>query len=127
MLTKFVVLVFYFICNFIIYMYKSIKCVNKLFLKYCLYSDKAIQIIFCCCHKILHELLQILFCKILMFLLQVGKFRTKEDRADAELRQLLGSDISDVESIHGTLPWRRQKKDGKLYQIFFLDFFFFLF
>ncbi|OAD55124.1 FH1/FH2 domain-containing protein 3 [Eufriesea mexicana] len=44
---------------------------------------------------------------------EVGKFRTKEDRADAELRQLLGSDISDVESIHGTLPWRRQRKDGR--------------
>jgi len=43
--------------------------------------------------------------------LQVGKFRTKEDRADAELRQLLGSDLSDAESIHGTLPWRRQRKD----------------
>nr|CAD7595741.1 unnamed protein product [Timema genevievae] len=42
---------------------------------------------------------------------KVGKFRTKEDRADAELRQLLGSDISDVESIHGSLPWRRQRKD----------------
>lgn len=47
-----------------------------------------------------------------MFSPKVGKFRTKEDRADAELRQLLGSDISDVESIHGTLPWRRQRKDG---------------
>lgn len=45
-------------------------------------------------------------------LFQVGKFRTKEDRADAELRQLLGSDISDVESLHGTLPWRRQRKEG---------------
>ncbi|XP_070167509.1 FH1/FH2 domain-containing protein 3 isoform X1 [Polyergus mexicanus] len=45
---------------------------------------------------------------------EVGKFRTKEDRADAELRQLLGSDISDVESIHGTLPWRRQRKDGRI-------------
>ncbi|KAH0539557.1 hypothetical protein KQX54_005570 [Cotesia glomerata] len=44
---------------------------------------------------------------------EVGKFRTKEDRADAELRQLLGSDISDVESIHGTLPWRRQRKEGR--------------
>ncbi|KAJ9592736.1 hypothetical protein L9F63_015616, partial [Diploptera punctata] len=42
---------------------------------------------------------------------EVGKFRTKEDRADAELRQLLGSDISEAESIHGTLPWRRQRKD----------------
>lgn len=54
-------------------------------------------------------------------LTQVGKFRTKEDRADAELRQLLGSDISDVESIHGTLPWRRQRKDGEFsHQIFSL-------
>ncbi|XP_044020038.1 uncharacterized protein LOC122860330 isoform X4 [Aphidius gifuensis] len=44
---------------------------------------------------------------------KVGKFRTKEDRADAELRQLLGSDISDVESKHGTLTWRRQRKDGR--------------
>ncbi|XP_051169874.1 uncharacterized protein LOC127287142 isoform X1 [Leptopilina boulardi] len=44
---------------------------------------------------------------------EVGKFRTKEDRADAELRQLLGSDISDVESLHGTLPWRRQRKEGR--------------
>jgi hypothetical protein len=26
-------------------------------------------------------------------------YRTKEDRADAELRQLLGSDISDTESM----------------------------
>lgn len=41
----------------------------------------------------------------------MGKFRTKEDRADAELRQLLGSDISDVESMQGTLPWRRTRKD----------------
>lgn len=44
-------------------------------------------------------------------MLQVVKFRTKEDRADAELRQLLGSDMSDAESIHGTLPWRRQRRD----------------
>ncbi|XP_074108266.1 formin homology 2 domain containing isoform X4 [Cotesia typhae] len=44
---------------------------------------------------------------------EASKFRTKEDRADAELRQLLGSDISDVESIHGTLPWRRQRKEGR--------------
>ncbi|XP_024946299.1 uncharacterized protein LOC107273227 isoform X3 [Cephus cinctus] len=47
------------------------------------------------------------------FLLKVGKFRTKEDRADAELRQLLGSEMSDVESIHGTLSWRRQRKEGR--------------
>ncbi|XP_060519633.1 FH1/FH2 domain-containing protein 3 isoform X2 [Cylas formicarius] len=42
----------------------------------------------------------------------VGKFRSKEDRADAELRQLLGSDISDVESLQGTLPWRHRRRDG---------------
>lgn len=42
---------------------------------------------------------------------EVGKFKSNEDRADAELRQLLGSDISDVESMQGTLPWRRQRKD----------------
>ncbi|XP_071446761.1 uncharacterized protein Fhos isoform X2 [Hetaerina americana] len=41
----------------------------------------------------------------------VGKFRTKEDRADAELRQLLGSDFSEADSFHGTLPWRRQRKE----------------
>lgn len=59
--------------------------------------------------------------RLLFYLLfQVGKFRTKEDRADAELRQLLGSDISDVESIHGTLPWRRQRKDGKLLRLFLI-------
>ncbi|XP_046735665.1 FH1/FH2 domain-containing protein 3 isoform X6 [Diprion similis] len=44
---------------------------------------------------------------------EVGKFRTKEDREDAELRQVLGCDISNVETIHGTLPWRRQRKEGR--------------
>ncbi|KAI4471690.1 formin y 2 domain containing isoform i [Holotrichia oblita] len=43
---------------------------------------------------------------------ETGKFRTKEDRADAELRQLLGSDISDVESMQGTLPWRRTRRES---------------
>ncbi|CAH1113145.1 unnamed protein product, partial [Psylliodes chrysocephalus] len=43
---------------------------------------------------------------------EVGKFRTKEDRADAELRQLLGSDMSDVESLQGTLPWRRTRRES---------------
>ncbi|XP_074035086.1 formin homology 2 domain containing isoform X2 [Leptinotarsa decemlineata] len=42
----------------------------------------------------------------------VGKFKSKEDRADAELRTLLGSDLSDVESLQGTLPWRRTRRDG---------------
>ncbi|KAK9886767.1 hypothetical protein WA026_018417 [Henosepilachna vigintioctopunctata] len=42
----------------------------------------------------------------------VGKFKTKEDRADAELRQLLGSDLSDVESFQGTLPLRRTRRDA---------------
>lgn len=49
---------------------------------------------------------------VFCFFFQIGKFRTKEDKADAELRQLLGSDISDVESMQGTLPWRRQRRDG---------------
>ncbi|XP_017772970.1 PREDICTED: FH1/FH2 domain-containing protein 3 isoform X2 [Nicrophorus vespilloides] len=43
---------------------------------------------------------------------ETAKFRTTEDRADAELRQLLGSDISDVESMQGTLTFRRTRKDG---------------
>lgn len=43
---------------------------------------------------------------------QTGKFRSKEDRADAELRQLLGSDISDVDSLQGTLPWRRTRRES---------------
>ncbi|CAH1187826.1 unnamed protein product [Phyllotreta striolata] len=43
---------------------------------------------------------------------EVGKFRSKEDRADAELRQLLGSDMSDVESLQGTLPWRRTRRES---------------
>ncbi|XP_052132777.1 FH1/FH2 domain-containing protein 3-like, partial [Frankliniella occidentalis] len=44
---------------------------------------------------------------------EVGKFQSKaEVRADSELRQILVSD-SDVESIHGTMPWgRRQRKDA---------------
>jgi len=42
---------------------------------------------------------------------ETGKFKTKEDRQDAELRQLLASDFSDVDSIQGTLTWRRTKKD----------------
>lgn len=57
------------------------------------------------------QLCSIIIGYFLCVMLQVGKFRTKEDRADAELRQLLGSDLSDAESIHGTLPWRRQRKD----------------
>ncbi|XP_046444572.1 uncharacterized protein LOC124194434 isoform X4 [Daphnia pulex] len=36
-------------------------------------------------------------------------YRTKEDRADAELRQLLGSDISDTESMR-TGTWGRSRK-----------------
>ncbi|XP_075229398.1 formin homology 2 domain containing isoform X2 [Lycorma delicatula] len=43
---------------------------------------------------------------------EVGKFRTQEDRADAELRQLLGNDHSNKDnSLTGSLPWRRTKKD----------------
>lgn len=40
-------------------------------------------------------------------------YRTKEDRADAELRQLLGSDISDTESMR-TGTWGRSRKSGNL-------------
>ncbi|XP_044734210.1 FH1/FH2 domain-containing protein 3 isoform X2 [Chrysoperla carnea] len=41
---------------------------------------------------------------------EVGKFSSKEERADAELRHVLGtSDISDIEG-GGTLPWRRRKE-----------------
>lgn len=43
---------------------------------------------------------------------ETPKFRSKEDKADAELRQLLGSDYSDMESLQGTLPLRRHKKDA---------------
>ncbi|KAF5302687.1 hypothetical protein FQA39_LY10183 [Lamprigera yunnana] len=42
---------------------------------------------------------------------EIGKFRTKEDRADAELRQLLGSDMSDAETLQGTFTWRRRSRD----------------
>ncbi|XP_071057371.1 FH1/FH2 domain-containing protein 3 isoform X1 [Onthophagus taurus] len=49
---------------------------------------------------------------------ETGKFRTKEDRADAELRQLLGSDISDVESLQGTLTWRRTRRESNLNRSF---------
>ena len=38
-------------------------------------------------------------------------YRTKEDRADAELRQLLGSDISDTESMR-TGTWGRSRKSS---------------
>lgn len=38
-------------------------------------------------------------------------YRSKEDRADAELRQLLGSDISDTESMR-TGTWGRSRKSG---------------
>ncbi|XP_031330024.1 FH1/FH2 domain-containing protein 3 isoform X1 [Photinus pyralis] len=42
---------------------------------------------------------------------EIGKFRTSEDRADAELRQLLGSDMSDAENLQGTFTWRRRSRD----------------
>ena len=43
-------------------------------------------------------------------------YRSKEDRADAELRQLLGSDISDTESMR-TGTWGRSRKSGNDYRI----------
>ncbi len=47
---------------------------------------------------------------------QVGKFRSKEDRQDAELRQLLGKEHSPENDNSnnlqcGSLPWRRLRKD----------------
>lgn len=44
---------------------------------------------------------------------QVGKLSSQDDRADAELRQLLGNDSADNEtSLTGSLPWRRLRKDN---------------
>nr|XP_018909666.1 PREDICTED: uncharacterized protein LOC109038874 isoform X2 [Bemisia tabaci] len=47
---------------------------------------------------------------------EIGKVDTKEDRADAELRQLLGNESIDrpnsASPLHGSLPWRRQKKNS---------------
>uniref|UniRef100_A0A1B6CX54 FH2 domain-containing protein n=1 Tax=Clastoptera arizonana TaxID=38151 RepID=A0A1B6CX54_9HEMI len=41
---------------------------------------------------------------------EVGKFKSQEDRADAELKQLLGNKSPDnVTSFTGSLPWRRQR------------------
>lgn len=47
----------------------------------------------------------------------LGKFRSKEDRQDAELRQLLGKEHSTENSSSnnlqgGSLPWRRLRKDN---------------
>lgn len=43
-------------------------------------------------------------------------YRSKEDRADAELRQLLGSDISDTESMR-TGTWGRSRKPGTTFDV----------
>lgn len=53
---------------------------------------------------------------------QVGKFRSKEDKQDAELRQLLGKEHSPENDVSnnlqcGSLPWRRQRKDNGNYVI----------
>ncbi len=52
-------------------------------------------------------------------------YRSKEDRADAELRQLLGSDISDTESMR-TGTWGRSRKSGKFVVTFKLKSLFFI-
>lgn len=52
------------------------------------------------------------FCMVIQQINCNGALRTKEDRADAELRQLLGSDISDTESMR-TGTWGRARKSGK--------------
>ncbi|XP_066909564.1 FH1/FH2 domain-containing protein 1 isoform X3 [Halyomorpha halys] len=42
---------------------------------------------------------------------EVGKFRSQEDRADAELKELLDKSNQDRDkTIHGSLPWRRTRK-----------------
>ncbi|KAL1116963.1 hypothetical protein AAG570_004291, partial [Ranatra chinensis] len=47
---------------------------------------------------------------------EVGKFRSQEDRADAELKELLGNEKLDKHTtnhtIHGSLPWRRTRKEA---------------
>lgn len=45
-------------------------------------------------------------------IVDVGKFRTQEDRADAELKQLLGSTNSRNDNSDGTLTWRRRRAEG---------------
>lgn len=50
--------------------------------------------------------------------LKVGKFRSQEDRADAELRQLLGNETptsKELPTLHGSLPWRRSRKEPGKY------------
>lgn len=45
-------------------------------------------------------------------IIDVGKFRTKEDRADAELKELLGSPSPGNTSLDGTLTWRRRRAEN---------------
>ncbi|XP_055841065.1 FH1/FH2 domain-containing protein 3 isoform X4 [Episyrphus balteatus] len=45
-------------------------------------------------------------------IIDVGKFRTKEDRADAELKELLGSPSPGSASLDGTLTWRRRRAEN---------------
>ncbi|XP_055914010.1 uncharacterized protein LOC129947470 isoform X3 [Eupeodes corollae] len=45
-------------------------------------------------------------------IIDVAKFRTKEDRADAELKELLGSPSPGNASLDGTLTWRRRRAEN---------------
>nr|XP_036217834.1 FH1/FH2 domain-containing protein 3 isoform X6 [Bactrocera oleae] len=44
-------------------------------------------------------------------IIDMAKFKTKEDRADAELKELLGSASADTPDANGTLTWRRRRAE----------------
>ncbi|XP_018801579.1 PREDICTED: FH1/FH2 domain-containing protein 3 isoform X5 [Bactrocera latifrons] len=44
-------------------------------------------------------------------IIDMAKFKTKEDRADAELKELLGSAGADTPDASGTLTWRRRRAE----------------
>ncbi|XP_039966029.1 FH1/FH2 domain-containing protein 3 isoform X4 [Bactrocera tryoni] len=44
-------------------------------------------------------------------IIDMAKFKTKEDRADAELKELLGSASADTPDASGTLTWRRRRAE----------------
>ncbi|XP_011179804.2 uncharacterized protein LOC105210497 isoform X3 [Zeugodacus cucurbitae] len=44
-------------------------------------------------------------------IIDMAKFKTKEDRADAELKELLGTASADTPDANGTLTWRRRRAE----------------
>ncbi|CAD7002601.1 unnamed protein product [Ceratitis capitata] len=44
-------------------------------------------------------------------IIDMAKFKTKEDRADAELKVLLGTPSADTPDSNGTLTWRRRRAE----------------